>query len=94
MVRNNHHDLKDDTYLIPVFKKIENRDKRKSLYIENGAVYISKTNLIKEGRIRGDKIGFYGMDRYSSIDIDEMLDFVVADQLLRTRNKDGDIFNI
>ncbi|MDP3726653.1 MAG: acylneuraminate cytidylyltransferase family protein [bacterium] len=92
ILRNSHHEIKDDIYLIPAFKKIENRDKRKPLYVENGAVYISKTGLIKSGRIRGDKIGFYEMDRYSSIDIDETLDFVTVDQLLQTRNKSNNVF--
>lgn len=82
VIRNPQHEVIEDKYLVPAFKKIENRDKRKPVYIENGAIYISKTHLIKNGKIRGDKIGFYEMDRHSSIDIDEPLDFEVVERLL------------
>jgi len=92
--RNPHHEISEEKYLIPAFKKIENRDKRKPLIIENGAVYISKTSLIKEGKIRGSRIGHYEMSRHDSIDIDEPLDFTVADQLLRAKNKNSDIFKV
>ncbi|MBI2048276.1 MAG: acylneuraminate cytidylyltransferase family protein, partial [Parcubacteria group bacterium] len=50
---------------------------------ENGAIYISKIDLIKKGKIRGDKIGYYEMDQYSSIDIDTMRDFEAAERLIK-----------
>ncbi len=81
--RNPQHEISEEKYLIPAFKKIENRDKRKPLIIENGAIYISKTDLIKKGKIRGEKIGYYEMDRYSSIDIDEPKDFEIVEQLFK-----------
>lgn len=83
IIRNGQHKIAEGGRLVPVFSKVQNRDKREPLVVENGALYISKVSLIKEGRIRGDKIGFYEMDRYSSIDIDEPIDFVVAEQLFK-----------
>ncbi|MEK7178866.1 MAG: acylneuraminate cytidylyltransferase family protein [Patescibacteria group bacterium] len=80
--RNPRHEVRGGEYLVPTFKKIENRNKREPSYIENGAVYISKIDLIKQGRIRGDRVGFYEMDRYSSIDIDESSDFEITERLL------------
>lgn len=92
-ITNNRHEIGPDDFLVPTFKKSKNRTERPAALFENGAIYISKTHLIKEGRIRGDKIGYYEMDQYSSIDIDVPLDFVVAEQLMIAREKnDGRMF--
>ncbi|MBI4118606.1 MAG: acylneuraminate cytidylyltransferase family protein [Parcubacteria group bacterium] len=83
IIRNGQHKIVEGNRLVPVFSKVQNRDKREPLVIENGALYISKTSLIKEGRIRGDAIGFYEMDRYASLDIDVPIDFIVAERLFK-----------
>ncbi|MBI2108802.1 MAG: acylneuraminate cytidylyltransferase family protein [Parcubacteria group bacterium] len=83
--KNPRHEIREGKYLVPSFKKIENRDKREPSYIENGAIYISKTDLIKNGKIRGERIGHHEMDRYSSIDIDEPIDFEIVERLLGNR---------
>jgi|SRR3989344_234134 len=80
---NHRHEVDSNRRLIPAFTKIANRDKRPPIVMENGALYISNTTLIKQGKIRGNRIGFYVMDHYSSIDIDEPIDFVVAEHLMR-----------
>lgn len=83
VIRNPQHEISEDGCLTPTFRKIENRDKRKPLFIENGAIYLTITDLIKAGRIRGDKIGHYEMDRYTSVDIDEPTDFEAVELLLK-----------
>lgn len=80
---NHRHEVDRSKRLVPTFTKIANRDKRKPIVMENGAIYISDAKLIKQGRIRGEKMGFYVMDNYSSIDIDEPIDFVVAGHIMR-----------
>ena len=81
-ITNNRHEIGGDDFLVPTFTKNKNRNERPIATFENGAIYISKTHLIKEGRIRGDKIGYYEMDQYSSIDIDTPLDFETVKKLL------------
>ena len=82
MIKNNRHERGKDDLLSPTFTKSKNRNERPSAIFENGAIYISNTGLIKEGKIRGDKIGYYEMDQYSSVDIDDLNDFEVAEKLL------------
>ena len=81
-VINNRHEIGANDLLMPTFSKSKNRNERPASIFENGAIYISKVGLIKEGRIRGDRIGYYEMDRYASIDIDELRDFEAAEKLL------------
>ena len=86
IIKNNRHEIKENNLLSPTFEKSKNRNERPSAIFENGAIYISKTDLIKAGKIRGDKIGYYEMDQYSSIDIDELRDLIVAEQLLEVQD--------
>jgi len=81
-INNNRHELRENEFLVPTFTKSKNRTKRPFTVFENGAIYISDITLIKQGRIRGDKIGYYEMDQYSSIDIDTLLDLEMAEKLL------------
>lgn len=51
-------------------------------YIENGAIFIVKKQfLLKEKSLYGKKHFAYIMDRKSSIDIDELMDFKIAEAL-------------
>ena len=93
-IYNNRHEAGKDGLLTPTFTKSKNRNERPPAIFENGAIYISTAPLIKEGRIRGDRIGYYEMDQYSSVDIDTLLDFVVAEQLLIAREKHGGAFTL
>ena len=86
-IYNNRHEINEKDCLTPTFKKSENRDARPAVVFENGAIYISSVDLIKEGRIRGDKIGYYEMDQYSSFDIDEPRDLFAAEAILKIQNK-------
>lgn len=64
-------------------KVLENRQLTKPLFKENGAIYVCKTDLLmEEGKITGGNVGLLVMEEDESIDIDEPLDFNVAEGLL------------
>lgn len=74
-------------------KALENRQLTKPLFKENGAIYISKRDLIvKENAIVGGKIGFLVMKQKESVDIDEPLDFEIAECLMRECNSTNNRF--
>ena len=54
--------------------------------VENGAFYISKrTTILKYGSRIGGKVGFFEMSEAGRFEIDEMVDFEIAEILLRKR---------
>jgi N-acylneuraminate cytidylyltransferase/CMP-N,N'-diacetyllegionaminic acid synthase len=56
-------------------------------YRENGAVYVSwRDVLIDQNSIWGERARPYLMDAESSVDIDSLLDFTIAEALLKTRS--------
>lgn len=55
-----------------------------SLFIPNGAVYGMKKDVVKAGRIYGDKAGFVVMDEMHSLDIEEQEDLDYARFLVDT----------
>lgn len=55
-----------------------------SVYVYNGAIYIISTNaLLKKKSLHFQKIVKYVMDKKSSIDIDDFLDFKMAEFLIK-----------
>ncbi|WP_440694020.1 acylneuraminate cytidylyltransferase family protein [Candidatus Pelagibacter sp. HIMB1695] len=52
---------------------------------ENKSVYIFKKNLLKEGARIGGKVGFYKMDKISSIDVDTTDDLELVRHIYETR---------
>ncbi len=71
----------------PLNYEIENRPRRqdfRGLLMENGAFYISRIkNIIKSNNRLSGNIGIYEMDESTSIEIDEELDWIIAEKLLR-----------
>ena len=65
---------------------INKRKKRqdfKGTLIENGAIYINSVKNIKENRNRiSGKIGIYRMPEYTSIELDEELDWITAENIM------------
>lgn len=58
--------------------------------VENKAVYAMTRDLLMESGCRlGGRIGHVEMNRLESIDIDTPEDFILAEQLLLTRNQEG-----
>jgi CMP-N,N'-diacetyllegionaminic acid synthase len=59
-----------------------------SFYIENGAIYITKSNLFAKSSNRlGGKISTYNMPYDRSVDIDSIQDFKEAEKILNSQNK-------
>ncbi len=73
----------------PVVKERKNRQERKPTMIENGFIYITPAALLAEGRILGDRVGYYSVPKERWIDIDDPVDFFVAEQLIRYRQDYG-----
>ena len=73
------YSINENDTLEPLYSERKNRqDGRKQTYLENGAIYISRSNLIKGGKIFGERLGYILMDQKSSINIDEPIDFLIA----------------
>ena len=67
-------------------KVLKNRQYVKPLLKENGAIYMCKRSLLMEENIMvGGKIGFLKMQKEESIDIDELIDFEIAELLMERR---------
>ncbi len=79
----------DDSLSMKGFLKDEILNKRsqdfKTYYRLNGAIYICNTNkLLEESSFFiKENIYAYRMDRKSSVDIDEKIDFIIASQLIK-----------
>lgn len=70
--------------LVPNYKERKNRQKgRKPVYLENGAIYMAKSELIRKGKIFGEKLGYILMDQKSSVNIDEPIDFIIAEEIFK-----------
>ena len=69
--------------------KVGRRQDMGSFYRINGAIYIQKTEvLIEEKDIYGEGSYAYIMDKKHSIDIDDEVDFVIAEALMRCEKED------
>ena len=65
-------------------KVLKNRQFTEPLLKENGAIYLCKRDLLmEENTMVGGKIGFLKMQKEESIDIDEPLDFEIAEFFMR-----------
>ena len=78
--------------------KRKRRQDFKGTLIENGAFYINSVKNIKENknRITG-KIGIYRMPEYTSVELDEELDWLIAEKIMYKyiiKNKKSNINNI
>lgn len=78
-----------DEELSPLIPGIQPGTPRQQLplaYRENGAVYVSWRDILVDRRsIWGARARPYLMDAESSVDIDSVLDFTIAEALLKTR---------
>jgi len=67
------------------------RVERDAIYKENGAIYLTKTNIINQSRMRGDKIGHISMLPEDSINIKSELDLWIAERIVKEwRSKNND----
>jgi CMP-N-acetylneuraminic acid synthetase len=84
-----HYWIEEDKKYVRLYPKIvENRQLVKPLYKENGAIYACRRDIIIENNeIVGGKIGFLVMKKEESIDIDDTIDFDLAEFLLNKKYK-------
>ena len=69
------------------FRKRPMRQDINPYYIENGAFYIFNSDKFKKFQNRlFDKIGLFVMNKYRSIDIDELIDFKIAKKIHKEIN--------
>ena len=75
----------------PINYDYKNRKRRQEIdkeYKENGSIYITKRDILMEENNRlGGKIQIYVMDDTSSIEVDTLFDFWIAECILRYKNK-------
>jgi len=69
--------------LTPLFKKRLLRMEKESLYEENGALFVSKKNVISDESFLGKTISHIIMKKEESIDIDEPFDFWMSEQIIK-----------
>ena len=78
--------------------KRKRRQDFKGTLIENGAFYINSVKNIKENKNRiSGKIGIYRMPEYTSIELDEEIDWIIAEKVMYKyviNNKKPNINNI
>lgn len=75
----------------PINYDYKNRKRRQEIdkeYKENGSIYITKRAILMEGNNRlGGKIQIYVMNETSSIEVDTLFDFRIAECIMRYKNK-------
>lgn len=54
-------------------------------FYDDGSVYVIDAKLIKNGRIFGNMLGHIEIDKEQAIDINEPIDFFIAEQILKKR---------
>ena len=73
-------------YFIEEGRSITKRQDLPKVYTMNGAIYIIKTDiLINERTFEPQNIGAYVMTQKDSVDIDEMLDFEIAELIMKEK---------
>lgn len=81
----------ENNYVVPFMDtgcKSNRRQDMPVIYKENGAIYISDYDtLVGQGRIKGDRIKPFIMSEETSVDIDTMLDFEIAECLIKNLQK-------
>lgn len=66
------------------FNSLKNRQEHESTYVPNGAIFVFKTEILRLTRhYYTDKTYPYIMPRERSIDIDDLLDFKLAEYLVK-----------
>ena len=72
-------------------KVLRNRQFTKPLFKETGAIYLCRRELLMEkNTMVGGKIGFLKMEKEETIDIDEPLDFEIAEFFMKQRENGKD----
>lgn len=64
------------------------RQERKPLYVENSAYYITDSNALREGKsVLGNRVNGYVISEKEAVDINEPVDILVAEALIKERGE-------
>lgn len=75
-------------------KRISRRQNLPKIFQPNGAIYISKMkHYLETGSFYAGNTSYYLMDAASSVDIDDFLDFEIAQYLIEKRDSSSEQFN-
>lgn len=87
-VYNGTHPIKsyDENFKPYVLQNQPYRKQIHKCYTRNGAVFITSREVLDNGKIMGDNIGFHIMPKSRSIDIDDYEDLKIAEALLKYGN--------
>jgi len=68
----------------PFFEsELLDRSKHKKCYTRNGAIFITRRDLLETGRLMGDSPIFYEMPKSRSLDVDDEDDFMMVEAILK-----------
>ena len=79
-----------NNYLVPAVEGLNElttsrRQDNKNLYIRNGSFYLLEVESLYKGQLWGEKVMPYLMDKYDSIDINDLFDLEVASIIMKKR---------
>ena len=79
-----------NNYLVPAVAGLNElttsrRQDNKNLYIRNGSFYLLEVKSLYKGKLWGEKLMPYVMDKYDSIDINDLFDLEVASIIMKKR---------
>lgn len=83
-----NHYLHVGTGLRPLFQRRTLRLEKEALWVENGAIYLSKVGDLRENDYLGEKIGHIVMLRHESVQIDTEEDFRLVEYMLNIRRRE------
>ena len=85
-----HYWIEEDGKFERLYPKVlKNRQFTKPLFKENGAIYVCRRDILMQSETMiGGKVGLFEMQRGESIDIDEPLDFEIAEFIMRKRQNE------
>ena len=86
---NKLHYTHDKYGLTPLFKKRKVRLEREQLYEENGAIYLSRREVIQPESFLGQTISHVIMTPEESVHVDTAFDLWIAEQLLEKRKNES-----
>lgn len=83
LLYKHRYEIADGKYLTPLLSERQNRQERQPVVLENGVIYLSRAELVQQGKIIGGKIGHYPMHLADSVNIDSLEDFLYAERLIK-----------
>jgi CMP-N-acetylneuraminic acid synthetase len=85
-----HYWIEEDGKFERLYPKVlKNRQFTRPLFKENGAIYVCRRDILMQNEtIIGGRVGLFQMQKGESIDIDEPLDFEIAEFLMRRRQNE------